>query len=321
MSTGPTTKPIAVYGALGANLVIAATKFVAAFFTGSSAMLSEGIHSVVDTGNQVLLLLGISQSTKPADAMHPFGYGKELYFWGLVVAIMLFGIGGGMAVYEGITHLLRPSPLTDPTVSYVVLAIAFVVESVSLAIALKEFWATKEYQNLWQAVRTSKDPALFVVLCEDAAALGGLVIAFGGIFLGHQFHVPALDGIASLIIGAILAAVAVYLVYESKGLLVGESAAPEIVQSIQRRAAGDPAVESIQPPLTMHFGPHDVLLNMNIQFRPGLSGAELVATVERLEKAIHEEYPSITRIFIAAEALSRAESHNEVPRQSPEAAS
>lgn len=320
MSTGTATRPIAVYGALVANLVIAATKFVAAFFTGSSAMLSEGIHSVVDTGNQVLLLLGIYRGKKPADDTHPFGYGKELYFWGLVVAIVLFGVGGGMAVYEGITHLLRPSPLTDPTASYVVLAIAFVVESVSLAIAGKEFWATKEQQGVWQAVYTSKDPTIFVVLCEDAAALGGLVIAFGGIFLGHQFHAPALDGVASLVIGGILAAVAVYLVYESKGLLVGESAAPEIVQSIQTLAAGDPVVEGIQPPLTMHFGPHDVLLNMSLQFRPGLSGVELVAAVERLEKAIHAAHPSITRIFIAAEAFSTVESQHEVPHQSPEPA-
>jgi len=321
MSAGTTTKPIAVYGALVANLVIAATKFVAAFLTGSSAMLSEGIHSVVDTGNQVLLLLGIYRSQRPADATHPFGYGKELYFWGLVVAIMLFGVGGGMAVYEGITHLQHPSPLTDPTASYVVLAIAFVVESVSFAIALKEFWATKEHQGVWQAVYSSKDPAIFVVLCEDAAALGGLVIAFGGIFLGHQLQAPALDGVASLVIGAILAAVAVYLVYESKGLLVGESAAPAIVQSVQRLAASDPAVEGIQPPLTMHFGPHDVLLNMSVQFHSGLSGAELVAAVERLEKAIHAEHPSLTRIFIAAEAFSEAEPHNEVPHRRPGPAS
>jgi len=182
MSADVSTKPIAVYGALAANLVIAATKFVAAFFTGSSAMLSEGIHSVVDTGNQVLLLLGIHRSQKPADDTHPFGYGKELYFWGLVVAIMLFGIGGGMAVYEGITHLIHPSPLTDPTASYIVLAIAFIAEGISFAIALKEFWVTKGQESLWQAVHTSKDPAIFVVLFEDTAALAGLVVAFGGIF-------------------------------------------------------------------------------------------------------------------------------------------
>jgi len=321
MSTDTSTKPTAVYGAMVANLVIAATKFVAAFFTGSSAMLSEGIHSVVDTGNQVLLLLGINRSKKPADVTHPFGYGKELYFWGLVVAIVLFGLGGGMAVYEGITHLIHPSPLTNATVSYIVLGIAFVAEGISFVIALQELWATKGNRGLWQAVHTSKDPAIFVVLFEDTAALAGLVIAFCGIFFGHQFNMPRLDGIASLVIGGILAAVAVYLVYESQGLLLGESAAPEIVQCIQRLAADDPAVERIQPPLTMHFGPHEVLLNMNIQFRPGLSGTELVAAMERLDKAIREEQPSIKHIFIEAEALSRVASHNEVHHQPTEPAS
>jgi cation diffusion facilitator family transporter len=315
MSAEASIKLIAVYGAMTANVIIAAAKFVAAFLTGSSAMLSEGMHSMVDTGNQVLLLLGVHRSKKPADATHPFGHGKELYFWGLIVALMLFGIGGGMAFYEGITHLRHPRPLTDPTVNYVILSIAFVAESISLTIALKEVLATSGNKSLWQAVHTSKDPTVFVVLFEDSAALGGLVIAFCGVFFGHLYHMPSLDGIASLVIGGILAVVAVFLAYESKELLLGESAAVEIVQSIQRLAAGEPAVERIQPPLTMHFGPHEVLLNMILQFRRGLSGAALVATVDRLEKAIRAEHPSIKRIFIEAEALSRAEPESEVVRQ------
>ena len=315
MSTEASTKPMAVYGAMAANLAIAVTKFVAAFLTGSSAMLSEGIHSVVDTGNQGLLLLGVHRSMKPADATHPFGHGKELYFWSLVVAILIFGVGGGMAVYEGITHLLHPGPLHDPTANYIVLSLAFVAESVSLGIAVKEIVATKGPQSLWQAVHTSKNPAVFVVLFEDSAALGGLVVAFGGVFFGHLFHTPVLDGIASLIIGGILAVVAVFLAYESKELLLGESAASEIVQSIQRLAMNDPAVEQIQPPLTMHFGPRDVLLNMIIQFRRGLSGADIVTAVDRLEKTIREQHPSIKRIFIEAEAFSRTERQSEVHRQ------
>jgi cation diffusion facilitator family transporter len=312
MAAESAAKPIAVYGAMAANLAIAATKFVAAFWTGSSAMLSEGIHSVVDTGNEVLLLLGVHRSHKPPDDLHPFGHGKELYFWSLVVAILIFGVGGGMAVYEGITHVLHPAPLEDPTANYIVLGVAFVAESLSLSIALKEVWAAKGTRSLWQAVHTSKNPAVFVVLVEDSAALAGLVVAFCGVFFGHLFHVPVLDGIASLVIGSILAIVAIFLAYESKGLLVGESAAPEIVQSVQRLATGDPAVEQIQRPLTMHFGPRDVLLTMAIQFRRGLSGAEVVAAVDRLEQAIRAAHPSITRIFIEAEALRGAEPRREV---------
>jgi divalent metal cation (Fe/Co/Zn/Cd) transporter len=222
-----------------------------------------------------------------------------------------------MAIYEGITHLRHPRPLTDLITNYIVLGIAFVAESISFTIALKAIWATSGNQGLWQAVHTSKDPTVFVVLFEDSAALAGLVVAFCGVFFGHLFHMPSLDGIASLVIGSILALVGVLLARESQGLLLGESAAAEIVQSIQRLAAGEPAVERIQPPLTMHFGPHDVLLNMVLHFRRGLSGAELVATVDRLEKAIRAEHPSIKHIFIEAEALSRAGPQGEVLRQTP----
>jgi cation diffusion facilitator family transporter len=306
MSSEATKKPIAVYGALAANCLIAVTKFVAAFFTGSSAMLSEGIHSVVDTGNQVLLLLGIHLSKKPADATHPFGYGKELYFWGLVVAIILFGAGGGMAVYEGITHLLHPGPLANPTMSYIVLGIAAIFESTAFTLALKELLATRGEKSLWQAVHTSKDPAIFVVLFEDTAALTGLIVAFLGIFLGHLFNNPYLDGISSLVIGLILAVTAIFLAYESKGLLLGESAATETVTSIYALAADDPAVEQVQRPLTMHFGPQAILLNLAVQFRQGLSGTELMAAVERLEQTIRAQHPHIKHIFIEANALAKA---------------
>jgi cation diffusion facilitator family transporter len=286
--------------------MIAVTKFVAAFFTGSSAMLSEGIHSVVDTGNQALLLLGIHLSKKPADTTHPFGYGKELYFWGLVVAIILFGVGGGMAVYEGIMHLRHPGPLADPTMSYIVLGIAAIFESTAFTLALKEILTTRGEESLWQAVHTSKDPAVFVVLFEDTAALTGLMVAFLGIFLGHQFHNPYLDGISSLLIGLILAVAAILLAYESKGLLLGESAATETVKSIYALATDDPAVERVQRPLTMHFGPRVILLNLAVQFRQGLSGAELLAAVDRLEQTIRAQHPHIKHIFIEANALVKA---------------
>lgn len=214
---------IAIYAAIGGNLAIAMMKFTAAGLSGSSAMLSEGVHSLVDTGNGGLLLFGIHKSKQPPDATHPFGYGKELYFWALIVAVLIFGVGGGISIYEGILHLIHPAPLEDPAWSYVVLGLATVFEAFVFIVAFRAFQDIKgEEQNIWQAIKTSKDPTTFTVLFEDAAALLGLIVAFVGIFLAHYFNNPYLDGVASVVIGVILATVAVLLVYESKGLLVGE---------------------------------------------------------------------------------------------------
>ena len=223
-------QPITVYGAIASNLLIAATKFVAAFFSGSSAMLSEGIHSMVDTGNQALLLLGIHRSAKPPDESHPFGYGQELYFWSLVVAIILFGLGGGMSLYEGIIHFLEPEPLQDPLWNYVTLGAAVVFEGSSFLIALRELSRAENGKPLWTAVRASKDPTIFVVLFEDAAALLGILIAFLGIFSAHYYHNPRFDGVASMLIGATLVAVSIVLASECKGLLLGESVDPSIAR-------------------------------------------------------------------------------------------
>ena len=296
-------KPLAIYGAMGANLLIAVTKFVAAGFTGSSAMVSEGIHSAVDTGNQLLLLLGLKKSRKPPDTNHPFGHGKELYFWSLIVAVALFGIGGGMSVYEGITHLIHPNPLEDPTWNYATLGLAFVFESVSWWIALKELREQIGDRGLWKSLRTSKDPSLVTVFFEDSAALAGLVVAFLGVFLGHRLNSPTADGLASIAIGLILAAVAVFLVRESKGLLLGESADPAVVQDIHEMARSLPAVADVRCPLTMHFGPQEVLLNLEIDFRPGLPPGEITQAVNRLEQEIRERHPEFKRIFIEARAL------------------
>jgi cation diffusion facilitator family transporter len=288
----PSDRPITVYGVIAANAVIAVSKFTAGTISGSSAMLSEGIHSVVDTGNELLLLLGIHRSKKPADELHPFGYGKELYFWSLIVAIPLFGLGGGMSIQ-------------DPNWNYVVLGIAFVAEGTSWAIALKKLLEKrKEGQGLWQALRTSKNPAVFVVLAEDSAALAGILIAFLGVLLGHRLRNPYLDGTASIIIGFILAAVAGFLAYESRDLLVGESADVDVVQSIRKVAGADPAVLGVSRPLTMHFGPEQVLLNLDIEFRPDLSASQITAAIDRLEAGIRRERPSIKRIFIEAESLT-----------------
>jgi cation diffusion facilitator family transporter len=303
MASGKSEHPIAVYGAIVANAIIAIAKFVAAFFTGSSAMISEGVHSVVDTGNQALLLLGINRSKRPPDEIHPFGHGKELYFWSLIVAIILFGIGGGISIYEGVTHMLHPGQLEDPTWNYAVLGIALLVEGISWAIALKEFLPTIGEESFWRAVRTSKDPTVVTVLFEDSAALAGLIVAFLGVFLAHYFNRPILDGVASLVIGAILAAVAIFLAYESRGLLVGEAADQQVVSNIRKLAESDPAVEQVERPLTMHLGPHQVLLNVALRFRDDLSAVELASTVDRVEQVIRKQHPDVKRIFIEAESL------------------
>lgn len=293
----------AVYAAVVGNLAIAVMKFAAAALTGSSAMLSEGIHSLVDTGNGGLLLLGIRLSKKPPDAAHPFGYGKELYFWSLIVAVTIFGVGGGISIYEGILHLIHPQPLEDPTWSYVVLALAFVFEGIVLAIALRQFLALKGQRGVWQSIRASKDPTTFVVVFEDAAALLGLMVAFLGIYLAHRLGNPYLDGTASIVIGSLLSSVAVFLAYESKSLLVGEGADPRTLESVRALAAADPAVESIARVLTMHFGPNTVLLTLDVQFDGRASASEAEAAVLRLEKVIQREHPEIKHIFIEARSL------------------
>jgi cation diffusion facilitator family transporter len=294
-----------IYAALAANLIIAITKFVAAAITQSSAMLSEGIHSVVDTGNELLILLGIRESQRPADASHPFGYGQELYFWTLIVAILLFSIGGGMSIYEGINHVIHPISLEDPFWNYVTLGIAVVVEGYSWTVALRALLQDKsEQDNLWQAVRGSKDPTIFSILLEDTAALLGIGVAFLGIFFGHLFQNPYLDGVASIVIGLILALVAILLVFESKALLVGESATPETVASIHLLAEEDVAVKSVIRVLTMHMGPEEVLLNVELQFDPQLSTTALAEAVERIENRIRQHHSDIKHIFIEVKSLS-----------------
>ena len=303
MTSSTQERPIAVYGAIGANLLVALTKFIAAFFSGSSSMLSEGIHSVVDTGNQLLLLLGIRRARRPADQNHPFGHGQELYFWSLIVAILLFGMGGGMSAYEGITHIQHPAALEDPLWNYIVLGLAFLFEGTSLGIALRELQKASGEESLWLAVRHSKDPTVFVVVFEDAAALLGLLTAFIGVYFSHQFNNPRIDGIASIVIGLLLAIVAILLAYESRGLLLGESADRQKVEHIRSLAQADTGVVRAGIPMTMHFGPNDVLLNLDVQFRANLSGVELAASVDRLEKRIRHAHPEIKRIFIEAEGL------------------
>jgi cation diffusion facilitator family transporter len=294
----------AIIAAIVGNIAIAVTKFAAAAISGSSAMLSEAIHSLVDTGNGGLLLYGIKQSKQRPDYSHPFGHGKELYFWSLIVGIMIFTGGGALSVYEGIHHVIYPQPLESASMNYIVLALAFVFESISWWFGWKAFRPIKGKQGILQAIHTSKDPSTFMVVIEDTAALAGLVTAFFGVFLSHQLNNPRLDGVASIIIGTMLCLISIFLVYESKELLIGEGMDKEDVKGIHALAEKDKAVERVELARTMHFGPHEVLLALGVKFKEGLSGAEVRAAVRRLEKTIRAEYPDIKRVFFESVSLT-----------------
>ena len=294
----------AVIAAIVGNVAIAAIKFVAGAITGSSAMISEGIHSLVDTGNGGLLFYGLNRGARPADDHHPFGHGMEVYFWSLIVAVSIFGIGGGMSIYEGITHVRHPVPVSNPTVAYVVLALAAVFESLSFSVAWRTFRGTRGSRRTLSAIHHGKDPSLFTVLFEDTAALIGLAVAFVGVASSHLLHEPVLDGLASIVIGCILVVAALWLAYESRSLLVGEAADPEMVAEIRRIVLDDPAVTGLGVVLTMHLGPDDVLLNIEVKFTPGLPAEEIHAAVHRIEERINDPYPEVTRIFIEVEAFS-----------------
>ena len=293
-----------VYAALVGNGLIMITKFAAAAFTGSSAMLSEGIHSLVDTGNQVLMLHGLRRSQLPADARHPFGYGRELYFWAFIVAILIFSIGAGVSLYEGVVKTISPHPIADAYVNYIVLAAAAVFEAGAWWFAFKEFRRRKGTQGYWQAIRDSKDPTVITVLFEDSAALLGLVVAFIGIGLAQVLDAPVFDGLASIVIGVILAATAAALSYETKGLLIGESASEVIREGINTIVDGERGIQSVNEVLTMHMGPDDILLNLSVDFADDLNSVEVEAVISELERRIKSAHPEIKRLFI--EAQSRA---------------
>ncbi|MGD8810731.1 MAG: cation diffusion facilitator family transporter [Gammaproteobacteria bacterium] len=292
---------VVIYAALVGNLMIAVTKFAAATYTGSSAMLSEAIHSVVDSGNQWLLLHGLRRAKQPPDDTHPFGYGMELYFWTFVVAILVFAVGAGVAFYEGIVKILEPHPVTDNYINYLVLGGAIAIESVPFGIALKAFLLQKGDRGVFEAIRRSKDPTVFTVLFEDSAAMLGLVVAIVGIALAEYLHMPVLDGVASIVIAVILAGTATLLAYESKGLLIGEGVHPETKAAIQAVLRADPRIAVTNEVLTMHLGPDDVLLNLSVDFRDALSSAEVEAAITELESTIKAEFPVVRRVFIEAQ--------------------
>lgn len=297
----------AIIAAIIGNLLIAVTKFVAAAFTGSSAMLSEGIHSVVDTGNGLLMLLGVRNSRKPPDEEHPFGHGRELYFWSLVVAFSIFGIGGGVSIYEGVTHILHPEKIVDPVWNYSVLGLSAVFESISWYFGWKAFSKTLHGRSPLRAIRLSKDPTSFTVVLEDSAALSGLLIAFLGVFLGHEFGIPYFDGAASIAIGVLLCVVALILGGESRSLLIGEAADEETLYGIREIAESEPCVEKALKILTIFIGPDDVAVTLELKFVKSISGADLRATTRRIEQNVKDKYPRINRVYYEAASLSEGE--------------
>ncbi|UCD76030.1 MAG: cation transporter [Phycisphaerales bacterium] len=291
-----------IFAALIGNGLIAITKFIAAAVTGSSAMLSEGIHSVVDTGNQVLLLWGLKCAKKPPDERFPFGHGKEVYFWSFVVAIMIFAVGAGVSLYEGIHHLLHPTPIERPAVNYVVIALAVVFEGVAWYFAFTEFTKAKGKWGYFEAVHRGKDPSIFVVLFEDSAAMIGLIAAFLGVLLSHVTGIMIFDGIASIVIGLVLGGTAAWLAYETKSLLIGESATKPVVRGIREIVSAHPDVMRVNELLTMHMGPDFILLNVSVDFRDEATAGELEQAIARMDREIKEAYPEVRRIFIEAES-------------------
>jgi cation diffusion facilitator family transporter len=297
---------VAVIAAIAGNLLVAIIKFVAAGITGSSAMVAEGIHSLVDTGNGGLVLLGMKRAAAPADAGHPFGHGKALYFWTLIVAISIFGIGGGMSVYEGISALQHPSPLENPLPNYIVLAVAFLIEGWAFLTAMREFNKARGQMPALEFVRTSKDPSLFTVVFEDLAAMLGLIVAFLGILLGHLFNNPLFDGGASVVIGLILMSVAALLARESKGLLVGEGVEPKMLEEMRAMVAAAEAVERVGDIRTLYLGPNDLLVNLNVAFRAQVAGEGVHDAITRIEAALKGSYPEVRRVYVEVESLADA---------------
>ena len=296
----------AVYVGIAANILIAATKFAAALATGSSAMVAEGVHSVVDAGDGLLLLLGQHRAAQPADEQHPLGHGKELYFWSLIVAVLFFALGSGMSFYEGILHILHPEPIGDPTWNYIVLGAAMLFTFVSFGVAFKEFRKRLAGRSYWQTFRESKDPTLFTLVLEDLADMIGMLLAFLGVYLSRLLNKPYLDGAASVGVGVVMTVVAVLLARESKGLLVGEGATSRQREAIRRVASDDEAVLGIRRLVTMYFGPGTLLVALDVQFRSQLDSSAVAAAIVRMEARIRKVQHETMYIYVEATALAGA---------------
>ena len=296
--SSPTASNRTLVIALLANLGIAASKFVAAWITGSSAMLTEGVHSVVDSTNQLLLMWGRRQARKPPDKYHPFGYGRELYFWSFVVAVLVFSLGAGVSIYEGIIHLHYPHSTVSPLVAYIVLLVAFILDGWSTLEAYREFKATKGKLGWIEAIRRSKDPAAFIVLLENGAAMAGIVVAAVGLYLAELTANPFYDGAASIVIGVILGITAMLLAYESKGLLIGEAADPEIVRGLRELIHGKDGIVGVGHVLTVHSSPDQVTAMINVDFLDTISAGDVERIVKEVEREAHHQWPEVRRLFI-----------------------
>ena len=287
-----------IYSALAANLLISITKFIAGAFTNSSSMISEGIHSLVDTINQVLLLYGLKRSRKPADVSRPLGYGRELYFWSFIVSMLIFGLGGGISIYQGVEHILHPEELGDPTWNYVVLVLSFIFEGTSLIIALKAFDKSRNGLSWWKAVIKSKDPASFLVLFEDTAAVLGLLVVFLFMVLSHGLNMPLLDGVASVIVGLLLVFVSFILARESSSLLLGEGIGPLSQKRIKDLVENDEAIVEVQTILSTYQSPEEIVLMLSVVFKDDLITQEITSAVERIRKAIKVQSHLIRFVII-----------------------
>ena len=289
---------VAIYVSIAANIAIAATKLIAAGVSGSSAMVAEGLHSLVDASDGTLLLVGRRRSRRPPDAAHPFGHGKELYFWTLIVAVIFFAVGGGVSIYEGILHLINPEPLRDPLLSYAVLGIAALFDGSSFIIALRALRQEEPDRGLVDVVRRGKDPSTFTVVLEDIADLAGLALAFLGVWLGHRLANAYFDGVASIGVGLVLAAVALVLVGQSRKLLVGERASEEVLQAVRDAADDDGMIEFAECPLSMQLGPNELLLGVTARFAPDISADDVATAIQRFEDRLRKARPDVKYICV-----------------------
>jgi cation diffusion facilitator family transporter len=294
-----------IYAALGGNILVALTKLAAAWWTGSSAMLSEGIHSVVDSGNELLLLYGMWRASRPADRSHPLGHGRELYFWSFVVALLVFALGACVSIAQGIRHALHPEPIENVNVTYVVLGLSFLFDGASWLITLRSLKSKKGYAALLDEIHESKDPPSFIVLFEDSAALIGLALAFIGIYLSQRLELPVLDGVASIAIGLVLALAALALARETKGLLIGEPATQGIIDSIVKLAAGHSGITHADTVFTVHLSPEQILVALSVEFADELRTPDIENAVIDLEKRVHNAHPAVVAVFIKPQTSGR----------------
>ena len=293
-----------IFAALAGNLAIAITKLAAALFTGSAAMMSEAIHSAVDTGNQIILLIGLKRAARPATDSHPFGHGLQLYFYTFVVAVLIFGVGAVISILHGVERIRHPGEIENPWINYLVLGLSVLFEGASWLVALRAFNRERGGRPFFSVIRSSKDPTVFTVLFEDTAALAGLVVALMGVVASDLFALPMLDGVASVVIGIILALTAGFLAFESQSLLTGEAADPETREGIAAIARAEAGVDGLNDCRTMHFGPNEILVALSLDFRNDLSAGDVEDTVARLEHRIRAAYPQAGRIYVEAQSFA-----------------